>query len=91
MIFGGYPEPLIKKINYKDYLSILFNSIIFKDIVKRYNIRSAQAIEDLSVYLLSNLCSEYSYNSLSKIIKIKSTHTIEKYLNYLEESLFSSA
>ncbi len=86
LIYGGYPEPLIKKINFKDYLSTLFNSIIFKDIVKRYKIRSAQAIEDLSVYLLSNLCNEYSYNSLSKIAKIKSSHTIEKYLGYLEES-----
>ncbi len=86
IIYGGYPEPLIKKINYKDYLSTLFNSIIFKDIIKRYKIRSAQAIEDISVYLLSNLCNEYSYNSLSKIAKIKSSHTTEKYLNYLEES-----
>lgn len=86
LVYGGYPEPLIKKINYKDYLSTLFNSIIFKDIVKRYKIRSPQAIEDLSVYLLSNLCKEYSYNSLSKIAKIKSSKTIEKYLSYLEES-----
>jgi len=86
LTYGGYPEPLIKRINYKDYLSTLFNSIIFKDIIKRYNIRSSQSIEDLSVYLLSNLCNEYSHNSLSKIAKIKSSHTIEKYLGYLEES-----
>jgi len=86
LTYGGYPEPLIKKINYKDYLSTLFNSIIFKDIIKRYNIRSSQSIEDLSVYLLSNLCNEYSHNSLSKIANIKSSHTIEKYLGYLEES-----
>lgn len=91
LIYGGYPEPLIKKVNYKDYLSTLFNSIIFKDIVKRHNIRSSRAMEDLSIYLLSNLCNEYSYNSLSKITKIKSNHTIEKYLRYLEDSfiLFS--
>jgi uncharacterized protein len=86
IIYGGYPEPLIKKINFKDYLSTFFDSMIFKDIIKRYKIRSVQAIEDLSVYLLSNLCREYSYNSLSKIVKIKSSHTIEKYLGYLEES-----
>jgi len=86
LVYGGYPEPLIKKINYKDYLSTLFNSTIFKDIIKRYKIRFGQAIEDLSFYLISNLCNEYSYNSLSKMIKIKSSHTIEKYLSYLEES-----
>jgi len=86
LIFGGYPEPLIKKINYKEYLSTLLNSILFKDIVKRYKIRFAQAISDLSEQLLSNVAQEYSYNSLSKITKIKSTHTVEKYIKYLEES-----
>ena len=86
LVYGGYPEPLIKKINYKDYLSTLFNSILFKDIIKRYKIRSAQAIEKLSEQLLSNICKEYSYRSLSKIAGIKSTHTAENYLSYLEES-----
>ena len=86
LIYGGYPEPLIKKINYKDYLSTLFNSIIFKDIIKRYKIRSAQAIEKLSEQLLSNICNEYSYGSLSKVGGIKSAHTIENYLSYLEEA-----
>lgn len=86
LIYGGYPEPLTKGINYKDYLSTLFNSILFKDIVKRYKIRHGEAIEKLSEQLLANTCNEYSFNSLSKITGIKSTHTIEKYLSYLEES-----
>ncbi|MEK6974544.1 MAG: ATP-binding protein [Nanoarchaeota archaeon] len=86
LTFGGYPEPLIKKINYKDYLITLLNSILFKDIVKRYKIRFSQAISDLAEQLLSNIANEYSYNSLSRISKIKSTHTVEKYINYLEES-----
>jgi hypothetical protein len=86
LISGGYPEPLIKKINYKEYLGTLLNSILFKDIVKRYKVRFSQAISDLSEQLLSNIANEYSYNSLSKISKIKSTYTVEKYLKYLEES-----
>jgi hypothetical protein len=86
LVYGGYPEPLIKKINYKDYLSTLFNSIIFKDIIKRYKIRSAQAIEKLSEQLLSNICNEYSYLSLGNMAGIKSTHTTENYLSYLEEA-----
>lgn len=86
LLSGGYPEPLLKKINYKEYLVTLLNSILFKDIVKKYKVRFAQAISDLSEQLLSTITNEYSYNSLSKISKIKSTHTIEKYLGYLEES-----
>lgn len=85
-IYGGYPEPLIKNLNYKEYLSTLFNSTIFKDIIKRYSIRYAQAIENIAEQLLSNIANEYSYNSLSKLAKIKSMRTTEKYLRYLEES-----
>jgi predicted AAA+ superfamily ATPase len=83
--YGGYPEPLIKKIDYKDYLSTLFSSIIYKDIVKRFKIRAPLAIEDLATYLISNIANEYSYNTLTQTTKCKSVHTIEKYLNYLEE------
>lgn len=83
---GGYPEPLIKELDYKDYLSTLFNSIIYKDIVRRFKIRSVQAIEDLAVYLISNICKEFSYNTLSKVTRCRSVHTVEKYMNYLEEA-----
>jgi predicted AAA+ superfamily ATPase len=88
---GGYPEILSKKVELKEYLSLLFNSILYKDIIKRYKIRNPKQIEDLTTYLISTIASEYSYNSLAKIGKIKSSHTIEKYLGYLEESfiLFS--
>ena len=91
LLNGGYPEILSKKVELKEYLFTLFNSIIYKDIVKRYNIRNPKEIEDLALYLISNIANEYSYNSLTKVGKIKSSHTTEKYLGYLEESfiLFS--
>jgi len=83
---GGYPEPLVKNLNYKEYLSTLLDSIIYKDIIKRHKIRSAQGIEDLSSYLISNIAKDYSYNTLIQVTKCKSVHTVEKYLKYLEES-----
>ncbi|MEK6875232.1 MAG: ATP-binding protein [Nanoarchaeota archaeon] len=91
LLNGGYPEILSKKVELKEYLSNLFNSILYKDIVKRYKIRNPKQIEDLALYLISNIAKEYSYNSLTNIGKIKSSHTTEKYIGYLEESfiLFS--
>lgn len=86
LVDGGYPEPLIKKIDRKDYLSTLYSSIIYKDIVRRFRIRFVQAIEDLSNCLISNVAQEFSYTTLSKVAKCKSVHTVEKYLGYLEES-----
>ncbi len=88
---GGYPEPLVKNINHNEYLSTLFDSILFKDIVKRYKIRKPNAIEDLAQFLLSNVGSEYSFQRLAEVTKSKSAHTVQKYLSYLEEAflLFS--
>jgi predicted AAA+ superfamily ATPase len=88
---GGFPEPLVKKIDRNGYLSTLLESIIYKDIVKRFKIRSVEGIEDLARYLLSNIGSEYSYQTLVEVTKCKSAHTVEKYLRYLEEAfvLFS--
>ncbi|MFZ3055885.1 MAG: AAA family ATPase, partial [Smithella sp.] len=49
---GGYPEPLLKKIDRRDYLRSLLQSTLYKDIIKRFKIRSAQGIEDLTFYLI---------------------------------------
>ncbi len=86
IICGGYPEPLLKNLDYKDYLSTLFSSIIYKDIVKRFKIRMPAVIEDLAMYMISNISKEFSCNALSKAVGCKSVHTVEKYLGYLEES-----
>jgi len=86
IINGGYPEPFLQKTNPKEYLSSLFTSIIFKDIIKRYHIRNPTAMENLAVYLLSNVAKEFSFRTLTKIGECKSVGTVEKYLHYLEEA-----
>src|SRR3989344_3121560 len=86
LVDGGYPEPLLKKLDYKDYLSTLFDSIIYKGIVRRFNIRVPRKIEDLSLQLISNTAKEFSYRSLSNAGKNKSTYTVQKYIGYLEET-----
>lgn len=84
--WGGYPEPLVKKLDYKDYLSTLFDSVVYKDIVKRFRIRNPGAFEDLALYVVSHAANPYSYNTLAEVTKVKSPNTVEKYLNYLEEA-----
>ncbi len=83
---GGYPEPTIKHLDHREYITTLFNAILYKDIVKRHKIRFVQGIEDLAAYLLSNIASEFSYNALAAVTKCRSPHTVEKYLGYLEEA-----
>jgi predicted AAA+ superfamily ATPase len=88
---GGYPETIMKKLNTKEYLDVLFDSILYKDVVKRYNIRKGKEIEKLALYLISNTGGEFSYLSLANATGIGSSITSQKYAGFLEEAylLFS--
>ena len=83
---GGYPEPLVKGLDYNEYLSALFDSVIYKDIVKRYRIRKPKVVEELARYLISNSAKEFSYGNLAKMTNSDSDVTIKRYLGYLEEA-----
>jgi predicted AAA+ superfamily ATPase len=83
---GGYPEPWLKSLDFKDYLRVLFDAVLFKDIVKRHRIRYGNALEHLALWLISNIASDFSFNALAKITQISSVHTLQKYQQYLEEA-----
>ncbi len=83
---GGYPETVIKKLDPAKYLSTLFDSILYKDIIKRHNIRKGPDIERIATYILSNIASEFSYLSLAQALDIKSSMTVQKYCSFLEEA-----
>ena len=83
---GGYPEPLLKNIDRRDYLRTLLQSTLYKDIIRRFRIRSVQGIDDLCLYLMSNIGREYSLNALSRVTRCRSGHTVDKYVRYLQEA-----
>ena len=83
---GGFPEVTVKNLSPETYLETLFDAVLFKDVVKRYRVRFSQEIYDLAVYLVTNFCSEFSFNKLKNILKFRSTNTVQKYLRYLEEA-----
>jgi len=47
---GGYPEIVVKGVDTKNYLTTLFESILFKDIVKRYGVRYPKMLSDLALF-----------------------------------------
>ena len=83
---GGYPEPLLKGINRREYLTMLLRSILYKDIVVRHRIRAPQGLEGLANYLMANVAQEYSRTRLAKVTRLRSVHTVGKYLRHLEEA-----
>ena len=46
LIEGGYPESISNRAISHGYLSVLFDSVILKDVVKRFHVRYAQQIYD---------------------------------------------
>ncbi|MBN2054359.1 ATP-binding protein [bacterium] len=83
---GGFPEPIMKDIQRRDYLTTLLRSVLYKDIVVRHGIRSPQGLEDMSMHLMANVAQRYSLNALARMARFRSVHTVEKYLRHLEEA-----
>jgi len=83
---GGYPEIIMDKIDYTSYLRFLFDALLFKDVVKRYNLKYPSLINNFALYLISEFTSEYTYNSLKDNLGFRSVNTVQKYLNHLEEA-----
>ena len=85
-VTGGFPEVLTTTIDKKEYLLRLFDAVVYKDIIRRYRVRSPQGLGDLAQYLCSNVAGEYSVHRLSQVTGCKSDQTVRKYLTYLEEA-----
>ena len=86
LVSGGYPEIVTKMYEPKPYLEVLFDSLIFKDIVKRHHIRYAEQIDNLGSYLINNIATQYSTRKIVSLLGLKSGVTVEKYLSYLSEA-----
>lgn len=84
---GGFPE-VVLNLNpdlIKEYHNELFNTIIFKDISQRYNIRYPSELVSLANVILNQFSSRTSLSKISKELGI-SVHTITKYISYLEDA-----
>jgi predicted AAA+ superfamily ATPase len=88
---GSYPEIVVKDFDPKGYFDVLFDSLLFKDVVKRHRVRFSNEIDNLGSYLINNVSAEYSARKLVNTLGFKSGVTMEKYLSYLTEAyiLFS--
>ncbi len=82
---GGFPESY-KVSDRRLYLRELYDMIISRDIVERYNVKFVRDLREIASYLISNFSSTISYNKLRNIFKIKSVHTIKNYISYIEDA-----
>jgi predicted AAA+ superfamily ATPase len=73
-----------------EYLKSIYNTIVLKDVVTRFNIRNITFLENLISFLADNIGSLFSAKKISDYLKSQkiniSTQVIIDYLNYLETS-----
>ena len=91
MLHGGFPEVVVNNLDSKEYLEVLFDSLLFKDVVKRHRVKFSTQIANLGSYLINNFANLYSLRKLQEALNLRSITTTEKYASYLEEAylLFS--
>ena len=97
IVYGGMPEAVIKQTDAarREYLSGLFKTLYFKDIVEHNNLKDDYVLGLLTDALLSSTGSLTNptriANTLSTEQGIKpDVHTVQQYLKYLSEAyLFS--
>ncbi len=81
---GGLPEYL--EMRNKKYLDMLYESVLYRDIVARYDIDNEKPLKELVHFCASNIGKKISFNSLTKIIGVKNPTTVKKYFDHLENS-----
>ena len=82
---GGYPEVVASRQLTRTYHDTLFDSIVWKDVAKRHNVRNVTDLNNLAMYLVSNFCNPVSANDLTTELGFSSVNTTRKYMDYLHE------
>lgn len=81
---GGMPEAIV--FSNKAVLTQVINDIIQKDIVNRCNIRKPAELKAVLKFLLSNTANLITYRSIINNFRIKSSNTVQKYIECAEET-----
>lgn len=81
---GGLPEYL--KYNDNDYVKTLFDNILYRDIIVRYNIRRHREFRELVQLLVSNLTMPVTFTSLQKSLGLSNSDTVKEYMGFLSNA-----
>ncbi|MGA2654680.1 MAG: ATP-binding protein [Gammaproteobacteria bacterium] len=84
MQVGGIPEFVAYRAPH--ILTTLYENIIYKDIIVRYELHAVRAFRELAIYLMSNIGSLISYTKLKNILNLGSVNTVKNYIHYLENA-----
>lgn len=81
---GGMPEYLKNKD--KEYIKTVYENILYRDVIVRYNIRKQKILKELVNILTAGISSVFTYNSLKTSLGLANSITIKEYISYLNNS-----
>lgn len=85
--WGGMPQRFMQKndISKKTYLNDIYDSIVIKDIVRRFNIKDIDLLNRIVTYILTTPSQVFSADSLKNYMKSESRNvSLETLYNYLD-------
>ncbi|MEZ4907655.1 MAG: ATP-binding protein [Saprospiraceae bacterium] len=85
LVYGNYPEVVIKNNISELILRNLSQQYLYKDVLVWKDIRKPELLDKLLRLLSYQVCSEVSINELANTLKVKS-ETVETYIDLLEKS-----
>ena len=95
MKYGGMPFLIhltLRDDTVFEYLNNIYNTIFFKDIVSRFQLKNVGFLTDLTRFIASNCGSIFSARKISQYLKSQQIHAssevILNYLSHLEQAYF---
>ncbi|MCG2725786.1 MAG: ATP-binding protein [Elusimicrobia bacterium] len=85
--YGSFPEVFKtddEELKRSQLLSY-YETILFKDCLENKKLKDIKLLENLSLYLISNPATLYSYNSISRFVD-SNENTVREYINSLEKA-----
>ncbi len=91
-LYGGLPYLINFPLNNQvfEYLKSIYTTIVYRDVVSRYNIRNTALLEKLIIFLADNTGSIFSAKRISDFLKSQQTMTSPNQIQSFTEYLVNS-
>lgn len=91
--YGGFPALHLFDLNDEtvyQYISAIYNTILLKDIVRRYDIRNVPLLENIGRYLFANIGSLVSANRIAQYLRSQhlkvGVETVQAYIGHFVDA-----